>query len=163
MRLGVAVAIWLLACWGNPPAADADARYWVWLRDGSRSEGNRLENEGNPAQPLKLDGRPLLQTPNPARVLRDASQTSVLDAPYVEMTNGDGDLKVARMRELPEGLRRRLIGEWLKRRQVTDCGFSEVEAIDSLIPPGATVAKINLPGGQFARRNRGRIFLEDEN
>ena len=77
-----------------------------------------------------------------------------------ELTNSDGDLRVGRMRELPPGLRRRVIAEWLRRKKTPDCGFSEIEAVASLIPPGSAAAKINLPGGLFARRNRGRIFLD---
>jgi tRNA(Ile)-lysidine synthase len=79
---------------------------------------------------------------------------------WKELTNGDGDLRVARMRELPPGLRRLVIAEWLRRKNAPGCGFSEIEIVASLIPPGAGPAKINLPGGWFARRNRGRIFLE---
>jgi tRNA(Ile)-lysidine synthase len=70
------------------------------------------------------------------------------------------ELPVASLRALPEALQRQAIHEWLRRRRTREISFDLVERIRSLIPPGARAAKINLPGGAFARRRSGRLFIE---
>jgi hypothetical protein len=69
-------------------AAEGD-RYWVWFQDGTHATGKRLDNLYHPRQLPKLDGRPLLGSGSPARVIRDTSRSSSLSGPFVEMTNGD--------------------------------------------------------------------------
>jgi tRNA(Ile)-lysidine synthase len=70
------------------------------------------------------------------------------------------ELPVAALRALPEALQRHAIHGWLRRNEVPQVSFALVESIRALIPTGATVAKVNLPGGTFARRRAGRVFLD---
>jgi tRNA(Ile)-lysidine synthase len=73
----------------------------------------------------------------------------------------DGDeLPVAALRALPEALQRHAIHQWLRRMRTPRISFALVESIRALLPAGAPRAKINLPGGQFARRRAGRLFIE---
>jgi len=73
----------------------------------------------------------------------------------------DGEeLPVAPLRALPEALQRHAIHRWLRRMRVPQISFDLVESIRAMIPEGATTAKVNLPGGAFARRRAGRLFVE---
>ncbi len=68
------------------------------------------------------------------------------------------ELSVADLRDSPVAVQRRTILHWLKARGIPHAGFDEVEAVRDLL--AMRVAKVNLPAGWHARRNRGRIFLE---
>ena len=70
------------------------------------------------------------------------------------------DLSVPALRELPEALQRHAIHEWLRRLNAPNISFALIEEVRSLLPAGATKAKINLPGGRFARRRAGLLFIE---
>ncbi len=72
----------------------------------------------------------------------------------------DGQLLVKSLRPLPAALQRRVIRTWLGDKEIVGTGFRDVEAIRSLIPAGSKIAKINLPGHQYARRREGRIFID---
>jgi tRNA(Ile)-lysidine synthase len=73
----------------------------------------------------------------------------------------DGEeLPVAALRGLPDALQRHTIYEWLRRHRIPEISFTLVENIRALLPPGASRAKVNLPGGSFARRRAGRLFIE---
>lgn len=90
------------------------------------------------------------------------SESSALDAlierDYPDFSQQD-TLSVTTLRTLSEALQRRLLRQWLKHCGIKGCGYREVEAIRSLIPPGSKVAKINLPNNQHARRRQGQIFI----
>lgn len=67
------------------------------------------------------------------------------------------ELSVAELREFPVAVQRRSLLLWLRAHGIAHAGFEEVEAVRALL--AMRVAKVNLPGGWHARRNRGRIFL----
>jgi tRNA(Ile)-lysidine synthase len=68
------------------------------------------------------------------------------------------ELSVSELREFPVAVQRRSLLLWLRAHGIPHAGFEEVEAVRALL--AMRVAKVNLPGGWHARRNRGRIFLE---
>ena len=70
------------------------------------------------------------------------------------------ELSVAALRALPEALQRHAIHEWLRRLRTPQISFALVENIRALLPPGAPRARVNLPGGKFARRRAGRLFID---
>jgi tRNA(Ile)-lysidine synthase len=73
----------------------------------------------------------------------------------------DGEeLPVPALRVLPEALQRHTIHEWLRRHRTPQVSFALVEKIRAMLPPGASEAKINLPGGRFARRRAGVLFID---
>ncbi len=73
----------------------------------------------------------------------------------------DGEeLPVAALRALPEAPQRHTLHEWLRRHRTPQISFTLVESIRALLPAGATVAKVNLPGGKFARRRAGLLFID---
>jgi tRNA(Ile)-lysidine synthase len=71
-------------------------------------------------------------------------------------------LPVKKLAGLAAALRRRVILDWLRQRDVGDCGVAEVRRVEELLemPLGEGPAKINLPGGCFVRRREGVVFLE---
>jgi tRNA(Ile)-lysidine synthase len=71
------------------------------------------------------------------------------------------ELPVAPLRALPEALQRHTIHAWLRRMRIPQISFTLVEAIRTLLPPGAKKSKINLPGATHARRRAGRLFIEN--
>jgi len=73
--------------------------------------------------------------------------------------NGE-ELPVTPLRALPEALQRHAIRAWLVRRGTPQISFALIEAIRALLPVGASKSKINLPGGAFARRRAGRLFID---
>ena len=74
------------------------------------------------------------------------------------LTNGDA-LNVARLRQLPSALQRRVIRTWLAQRGVPESGFEVVEKVRGLLTGGAP-AKINLARDRHVRRRAGKIFFE---
>jgi len=74
------------------------------------------------------------------------------------LTNGDA-LNVARLRQLPSALQRRVIRTWLAQRGVPESGFEVVEKVRGLLTVGAP-AKINLARDRHVRRRAGKIFFE---
>ncbi len=75
----------------------------------------------------------------------------------------DGDeLAVAALRALPEALQRHAIHRWLGRMRIPQVSFALVESVRGLIPVGAATAKVNMPGGAYARRRAGRVFMEGQ-
>ena len=69
-------------------------------------------------------------------------------------------LPMTALREQPEALQRQTIHAWLKRHEIPQVSFALVEQIRAMIPSGARVAKVNLPGGSYARRRTGVLFIE---
>ncbi len=74
--------------------------------------------------------------------------------------SSDVELSVAKLRSLPAALQRRVILKWLRAQKISDLSFDVIEAVRSLVEPGAKVAKINLAKHQHVRRRAGKIFVE---
>jgi tRNA(Ile)-lysidine synthetase-like protein len=72
------------------------------------------------------------------------------------------ELSIPALRALPEALQRQAIHGWLRENGVGQITFELVEKIRALIPAGAAGAKANLPGGRFARRRAGKLFVAGE-
>jgi tRNA(Ile)-lysidine synthase len=70
------------------------------------------------------------------------------------------EVPVPALRRLHVALQRRVLRAWLRSRGVRDVGFREVDAVRGLLAEGARAAKVNLPGGRFARRRAKKLFLE---
>jgi tRNA(Ile)-lysidine synthase len=70
------------------------------------------------------------------------------------------ELPVPALRALPEALQRHTIHAWLRRMNIPQISFTLVESIRALLPPGASISKVNLPGAAHARRRAGRLFIQ---
>jgi tRNA(Ile)-lysidine synthase len=68
------------------------------------------------------------------------------------------DLPVRDLRTLPVALQRRVIHQWLTRKQIDDVSFEDVEQIRSMLTQ-QEVAKVNLSAGNSCRRRANKIFI----
>jgi tRNA(Ile)-lysidine synthase len=68
------------------------------------------------------------------------------------------ELTVRDLRALPVALQRRVIHQWLTRKQIDDVGFEDIEQIRSMLNH-REIAKINLSAGNSCRRRAGRLFI----
>jgi hypothetical protein len=55
-------------------------------------------------------------------------------------------------------LQRRVIHQWLSRREISDVGFEEVEQVRSMLTH-REIAKVNLSAGNCCRRREGKLFI----
>jgi len=69
-------------------------------------------------------------------------------------------LEVSALLEIPEGLRDKVILDWLRQNQVPDCGSREVSLVAEMALSKSKPAKVNLPADIHARRRAGVVFLE---
>jgi tRNA(Ile)-lysidine synthase len=70
-----------------------------------------------------------------------------------------GELPVPALRQLAPALQRRAIRQWLAEGNVSEIGFSVIEAVRQLLTFEAP-AKINLAKNRHVRRRAGKIFLD---
>jgi len=69
------------------------------------------------------------------------------------------ELPVSALRQVAPALQRRAIRNWLAAHDVTEIGFSVIEAVRQLVTLEVP-AKINLAANRHVRRRAGKIFLE---
>lgn len=67
------------------------------------------------------------------------------------------EIEVGKLRSLPLALRRRAVLGWLRKQNVRDVGFEEVERVLGLLETKTGLAKVNLPEDRHARRRGGKI------
>ena len=67
------------------------------------------------------------------------------------------ELPVSDLRALPVALQRRVIHQWLTRKQIEDVSFEDVEQIRSMLTH-REIAKVNLSAGNSCRRRAGKLF-----
>lgn len=81
---------------------------------------------------------------------------------WIESLTGEpeNELSVPALRKMPVAQQRRLIFAWLKKMEIPDTGFREVESVRALATDPASPAKINLPGNRHARRHAKVLFIE---
>jgi tRNA(Ile)-lysidine synthase len=68
------------------------------------------------------------------------------------------ELPVRDLRSLPVALQRRVIHQWLTRKQIDDVSFEDVEQIRSMLVHRET-AKVNLSAGNSCRRRASKLFI----
>jgi tRNA(Ile)-lysidine synthase len=68
------------------------------------------------------------------------------------------DLPVRDLRTLPVALQRRVIHQWLTRKEIDDVSFEDVEQIRSMLTH-QEVAKVNLSAGNSCRRRASKLFI----
>jgi len=68
------------------------------------------------------------------------------------------ELPVRDLRTSPVALQRRVIHQWLTRKQIDDVSFEDVEQIRSMLTH-QRIAKVNLSAGNSCRRRANKLFL----
>lgn len=148
----------LLGVWREQIDAYAARHHLVYREDASNTDlrytRNRLRRELIPAIEQSLDRDVRRSIWRAAEILRaeDDVMAGMVHA------QSSSELDVPELRAQPLALQRRILHAWLKSRELPNIGFSEVEAVRSLID-GRT-AKTNLPGGWHARRRARKLFLQ---
>lgn len=99
-------------------------------------------------------------------VLR-AAELASLDERWIEEALGDlpvreNGLDVSALRAMPEAQRNRVVLLWLRERRIPDCGFEEITRVNEILMRDGNPSKVNLPGGNHARRRAGVLFLEKD-
>lgn len=64
------------------------------------------------------------------------------------------------LREFPLAIQRRVLKCWLEQQGVPNIDYDLIQRASELIPEDSHRSKINLPGGRFLRRTRGRLYVE---
>jgi tRNA(Ile)-lysidine synthetase-like protein len=68
------------------------------------------------------------------------------------------ELPVRDLRTLPVAFQRRVIHQWLTRKQIDDVSFEDVEQIRSMLSH-QEIAKVNLSAGNSCRRRANKLFI----
>ena len=69
-------------------------------------------------------------------------------------------LSLAALVDQPVARQRRTLRAWLLARDIPNVGYREVELVRSLLDKAEGPAKVNLPGGRYARRRSGKLFID---
>ncbi|HEX4086080.1 MAG TPA: tRNA lysidine(34) synthetase TilS [Chthoniobacteraceae bacterium] len=149
----------LLGVWREEIEAYAGGEKLRWREDATNASPvhtrNRLRRRVLPMLAREF-GRDIRQSLwRAAEIL--AAQQEWLDQ---SLTLPGDQLSVPALRALPVALQRHAIHRWLQQHGVPQISFALIETIRALLPPGASVAKVNLPGDAHARRRAGVIFIE---
>ena len=156
---GLLVARPLLGVWRVEIDAYIAAHALPFREDGSNTDPrytrNRIRHSALPALEAAMGREVRRALWRTAELLR-AEDEHFAAMPGLKNTPAQLDTAALRLQSL--ALQRRIIHAWLRERGVRDVGFDEVEVVRGLLT--AHHAKVNLPGGRFARRRARRIFLE---
>lgn len=72
----------------------------------------------------------------------------------------DGALSVVALRSLHPSVRVRVLSAWLEANQIGEVSQGLLGRVDALLDEEASVARVNLPGGHWARRRGGKLFVQ---
>jgi tRNA(Ile)-lysidine synthase len=90
-----------------------------------------------------------------ADILREEEEWMASLVPAVS-----AQLSCKELRAMHPALRSRVVLRWLRESGVVESGLIETRRVLSLLDAPQAPAKVNLPGGLYARRRAGLIFLE---
>jgi tRNA(Ile)-lysidine synthase len=150
----------LLHVWKKDLLEFASARQLQFREDSTNQSlqmtRNRIRHDLIPMIESTL-GRPIKQS------LLRAIDLAVIEGEFMRsqlpVFANEKQLPVKELRLIPIALQRLTILHWLRRNQVKDCGFDEVESVRRSLT-STKVAKVNLPGGIFCRRRAGVLFVQ---
>lgn len=154
----------LLGVWRHELDAWIEERGLRWREDASNADDahtrNRIRRIILPALAREL-GREVKPAIWRAADLLGAEEDWLDAMLRSEISALPVDLPVKSICIAPLAKQRRLLRAWLEQRGIS-AGYSEVEAVRSLLDPDAEghPAKINLPSDRHVRRRAGRIWLE---
>ena len=151
----------LLSVWRNELETFASEQDWSFREDSSNADPqflrNRVRHEVIPYL-KEVFGRDV-RTTMTRLAMQCQAENTFLQSQIVSKSSADV-LNVASLRQLPLGLQRRLMHQWLLARHISNVSFDLVERSLTLIQPGASVAKINLPKDRHLRRRAGKLFID---
>ncbi len=154
----------LLGVWRHELDAWMAERRLRWREDESNASRvptrNRIRHAIVPALSRQL-GREVKPAIWRAAELLGAEEDWLDELLRTEIAALPEELPVKLISGIPLARQRRLLRAWLERQNIP-AGYTEVEAVRSLLNPDAEghPAKINLPSGRHVRRRAGRIWVE---
>jgi tRNA(Ile)-lysidine synthase len=156
---GLQISRPLLGMWREEIDAYIARHRLAFVEDASNADRqftrNRLRHEIIPALEHAF-GRDIRHAIwRTAEILR--AEDEFLDG-LLDTGNMPAELHVPDLQAEPLAVQRRRLHAWLKFHGVPNVGFAEVEAVRGLLASRA--AKVNLPGGRYARRRARKLFLE---
>ena len=153
----------LLACRRDDLRAWLHSREIRWREDVTNAQPvavrNRLRHEALPLL-AEISGRDavaaLVRAAAADGELREIEAWAVREADAIDP---QGRLHLGRLAGLPPALRRACLHAFLSASGVPGPGRAEVDRVMAMLQPGAA-ARVSLPGGLFARRRGGRLWVE---
>ena len=150
-----------LECWRDDLRRVAQEQKISFRDDASNASSehlrNRLRHELIPeaSRVMQRDVRPaLLRLSISSQADDDCLSQLASEFPI------DGELATRPLLQAPPAIQRRVVHAWLTQHGIGSVSFELVERVRALLPPTSQPAKCNLPGGRFARRRAGVLFLE---
>ena len=154
----------LLGVWRNEVDAYLDVRGLSFREDGSNSSEqflrNRIRSKLVPClrETFRRDVR---------RAIGRAAALTAADSDFLDEVvqasdvsgRSRGQLSVPKLRKMDVALQRRVILAWLRGQGIGSVGFDVVERVRSMLNE-QRVAKVNLPGNKYARRQQKALFVE---
>jgi tRNA(Ile)-lysidine synthase len=149
----------LLHVWKTQIRDYARKRRLKFFEDATNAENkftrNRIRNLLVP-EIERILGRPFKS--NVLRLCEIAAEEAELLRQLTPAWWALNELPVRDLRRLSVALQRRVIHQWLTRKQIDDVGFEDVEQIRSMLTDQGT-AKVNLSAGNSCRRRAGKLFV----
>jgi tRNA(Ile)-lysidine synthase len=151
----------LLENWRDDLRCIATEQGIAFRDDASNASSEHLRNRLR-HQLIPEASRVMLRDVRPA--LLRLSISSQADDDFLQQAAAefpmDGDLATAPLLLAAPAIQRRVVHGWLNHHGIGSVSFELVERVRALLPPTSQPAKCNLPGGKFARRRAGVLFLE---
>lgn len=123
---------------------------------------NRLRREALPLL-SEIAGRDVVPLLNRLGAIAERDESFLNEAAnlwFESCREGHMLTKLNCLRELDAAILSRVIAAWLREHlKLSDIGFEEIWLVSSLLH-AERPAKLNLPGGHFARRKGGRLWVE---
>jgi tRNA(Ile)-lysidine synthase len=149
----------LLGVWREEIDACIAAHGLAYREDASNASAqhtrNRLRHEIIPFIERAFDRGIRRSVWRAAEILREEDEYLGEEAAAFQAR---GDLSVPDLRAQPVALQRRILCAWLKAGGIPEPSFEDVENVRHLL--SGRRAKVNLPGGNHARRRSKLLFLE---
>jgi len=149
----------LLHVWKQEIRNYAKKRRLTFSEDVTNAENkftrNRIRNLLVP-EIERILGRPFKS--NLLRLCEIAADEADLIRQFTPAWSELDDLPVRDLRTLPVALQRRVIHQWLTRKEIDDVSFEDVEQIRSMLTH-QEVAKVNLSAGNSCRRRANKLFI----
>jgi tRNA(Ile)-lysidine synthase len=123
---------------------------------------NRLRHEALPLL-SEIAGRDVVPILNRLGAIAERDEVFLQDEAedwFDACVVGDSLTQLDTLHELDTAILSRVIGYWLREHlKLPGIGFSEIDSVRWLLTPG-DISKVNLPGGCFARRKAGKLWVQ---
>ncbi len=153
----------LLAVWREKIDDYLQTHGLAWREDLTNADPAHATRNRLRMEILPLLERAMGREVRPA-LWRTANILAAEETYMSELLAADGpptpQLSLTALVDQPVARQRRTLRVWLSARAVPNVGYGEVELVRSLLDKTEGPAKVNLPGGKYARRRGGKLFID---